>query len=218
MKKKILQLLMGAIFLMLLLVSTANAQTFIASFGVQQNWGVPYRVSHYIDNNYYDYKWVHAREVVHHGNVEFEVILQRRNVYLQVTLDRFGHVYKTVRRDYYPLYNHECSDYCGFHSNYYVAYRSSFNNHDHDRYDSHYYKPRGNAYGHYKNHGNGYNKHGNKGHGNGYNAHGDYNNGDRGHGRSEGSREGYKNRDGNGAGKPNNNGRQPVTSSSRRPN
>ena len=229
MRKKILLGQLAALFLLILLVPKANAQTFIASFGVQQDWGVPHRVSHYINNNYYAYNWVHARRVVHHGNVEFEVILQRRNIYLQVTLDRFGHVYKTVRRDYYPLYDHECGNYCGFHSNYYYAYYPRYNQHVHCNNVNHHHKPRGYAYGRYKNNGNSYNgNHTNNGHKNGHGkwdkSHGnnparggESDNHIRGDERSYGKREGYTKGGRGNAGGSTNNGRRATTTARRRP-
>jgi len=228
MRKRIIQGQLAALFLLILLVPKANAQTFIASFGVQHDWGVPHRVSHYINNNYYEYNWVHARRVLHHGNVEFEVILQRRNIYLQVTLDRFGHVYKTVRRDYYPLYDHVCGDYCGFHSNYYYAYYPRYHQHSHYNNVSHHRRPSGNAYGSYKNNGNGHNGSHNKGHkneygkweesrGNNSSRRGESENHNRGDERSNGKREGYTKGGRGNAGGSTDNGRRATTTARRRP-
>lgn len=212
-------------------MSTANAQIFIASFGVQHNWGVPHRVSHYINDNYYDYNWVHARRLELHGNVTFEVVLQRGNIFLEVTLDPFGHVYKTVRRDYSPLYAHECGNHCGYHSNYYNAYYSTFNHYsNYGSHVNHYRKPKRYTYARYNNNGNRYNgnnhNHGNK---SGYNKghksnngkpphNGESYDGNRGNGKSGGSRDGF-NRAGsrNGSGKSKNNGRRVSATASRRP-
>lgn len=225
MKKKILLGLKGAIFLILLLVSTASAQTFIASFGVQQEWGVPLRVSHYIEDHFYGYNWVHARKVVHHGSINFEVILQRGNVYLEVTFNPFGHIHRTVRRDYYPLYGHVCSNHCGYHSNYYNAYYVSINRHRHHSYVKYYHRPKGHTYGHYNSIGSshytkGYkNKHP-KGHKsyNGYSSRkGESHYENKSNGRSNGSRDTYNRQNRNRTGNSNINGRKGTTTASSRP-
>ena len=211
-------------------MSTANAQTFIASFGVQHNWAVPHRVSHYINDHYYEYNWVHTRKVEYHGRVNFEIILQRGNIFIEVTLDPFGNVYKTVRRDYSPLYSHECGSYCGYHSNYYNAYYLTLNRHSHYYCRvNHTHKPNKYAYGRYNTNGN--NRHGNhfnKGHKNEYRKeHKTYNgkashrgelqNGNRGSGKSGGSQDGFDRGGGrNGSGKKNK-GRKTTTIASRRP-
>ncbi|MDH5367017.1 MAG: hypothetical protein OEW67_08530 [Cyclobacteriaceae bacterium] len=160
MKRKILL----SIFAIVVIASSSNAQTFIASFGIEQSWGVPHRVSHYIDNHYYGYNWVHAKRVAHHGSYNFEVVLQRGDVFIEVSLDPFGNVYRTVRRDYYPLYEHVCGSYCGYHTNYYQANYYTCNSHSHSGHNhvNYYHQPKGYAYGYYKNqkhhHGNHYSK------------------------------------------------------------
>lgn len=230
MKKRNLLRLHGALFLMILFMSTANAQTFIASFGVQHNWGVPHRVSHYIDDHYYDYNWVHVRKVEHHGSVNFEIVLQRGNIFLEVTLDPFGHVYKTVRREHSPLYAHECASHCGYHSNYYKAYLVTLNRHSH-YYGrvNHFHKPKRYAYGRYNNSNNYHVNHYTKGYKNehrkehktlnGKSPHnGESYDGNRGNGKSGGSRDGFSRGAGrNGSGKSKNNGRKASATASRRP-
>ena len=137
----------------MLLVSSANAQTFVASFGVEHTWNVPRSVTYYIDDYYYDYDWVHARRYMHHGFVNYEVVLQRGPFFIEIAFDGYGQVIRRIRRDYYPLANHVCSSFCGYHANYYrVNYRTchSHNHHGHNHV-AYYNRPRGNAYGYYKN-------------------------------------------------------------------
>lgn len=149
MKRKILL----SIFAIICIAYVSNAQSFIASFGVEHNWGVPHRVSHYINNNYYDYNWVHAKRVINHGSYNFDVVLQRGDIFLEISLDPFGNVYRTTRRDYYPLYEHICDSYCGYHTNYYQANYYTCNSHSHSGHNhvNYYNRPKGYAYGYYKN-------------------------------------------------------------------
>lgn len=155
MKKRNLLGLLGAALLATLLVTSANAQTFVASFGVQHHWRVPMVVSHYIDDYYYNYNWVHTRQIAHHGSIDYEIVLQRGGVFVELTIDTFGRVFRTVRRDYYPLNEHICGSYCGYHTNYYNAYYTACHSHSHHGHNhvKYYNRPNGYAYGHYKNHG-----------------------------------------------------------------
>lgn len=214
MKRKILLSVLGAVVIVGLSNQQVNAQTFIASFGVEQSWGVPVGVANYIDDYYYGYEWVHTRRVVRHGMVDFEVIMQRGPVFVVITMDRYGRVYRTVNRDYYPLNEHVCGAYCGYHNNYYRNHYVVCTGHTHYGHNhvNYYSRPRGNAYGYYKNHNYylnrkyGYNNHrhehgtsntvrrgnnnnGNNGvrdHGKGYGKSGRYSDNGRGKGRSSG--------------------------------
>ncbi|MCB0497104.1 MAG: hypothetical protein KDC79_13275 [Cyclobacteriaceae bacterium] len=146
MKRKILLSVLGAILFIGASNQRADAQTFIASFGVQQSWGVPIDVVHYIDDHYYGYKWVHTRQVVRHGMVDFVVIMQRGPVFFEITFDRFGRIYRTVRLNNYPLHNHVCDAYCGYHTNYYKTNYVVV----HTNRKRAYYRPQWNGYGHYE--------------------------------------------------------------------
>lgn len=152
MKRKILRSVLGAILIIGLSNQKADAQSFVASFGVQQTWGVPISVVHYVDDYYYGYEWVHTRQIVRHGVIDFQVILQRGPVFIEITLDRFGRVYRTVRRDYYPLVNHVCGPSCGYHVKYYRTHYAACSGHSHHGHNHvvYYKRPRGNAYGYYK--------------------------------------------------------------------
>lgn len=158
MKKKILL----SLFAIMVIASASQAQTFIASFGTGLSWGVPHRVSHFVEHNYSNYNCVHAKRVAFHGGYNFEVVLQRGDIYIELNLDPFGNVIRSVRRDYYPLYDHICGGQCGYHANYYQAFYSSCNSHSHhghnhinyyynNGYAHRQYNNNGNAYGHYKN-------------------------------------------------------------------
>lgn len=178
----------------------AEAQTFVASFGVQQSWGVPISVVRYVDDFYYGYEWVHTRQIVNHGVVDFQIVLQRGPVFIEITLDRFGRAYRTVRRDYYPLDNHVCGPTCGYHANYYRSHYAVCSGHNHSGQNHvvYYKRPRVNVYRNYR-----YNNHGANNH--------RHNGGSSGLSRGEGNNRGNNGvRDhgkGYGKGKGNGNGR-----------
>jgi hypothetical protein len=145
-----------------------NAQHFTTSFGFELGWGIPNRVQTVISHDYYDYDMVHASRITRVGIDYFDVVLQRGDVFIQISVRNDGWISRrTVYQDY-PLYDHVCSHSCGYHNNYYVAHRNVCSSHHHGGHNhvvyvnnKHYDGPghhgKGNAYGHYKN--------GKKGHG-----------------------------------------------------
>lgn len=118
-----------------------EAQHFIASFGTQHSWGVPYYVSDIVYDNYYDYNWVHATRIVRGGYVSFDVLLQRGDAFVEVNIGRHGRIQSSRFINYYPLHDHICGDFCGFHSNYYNAYYNNCNSHHHHGHNHVIYRP-----------------------------------------------------------------------------
>ena len=119
--------------LIILLTISAKAQYFYTSYGYAQTWQIPNYIEHTIYNDYYGYEVAHVKRHVHHGYTNFDVLLTRGNLFLEVRFDRFGNVYRTVRHDYFPLAAHHCSAHCGYHKVYYQTY---YPQHQH-----HYYNP-----------------------------------------------------------------------------
>ncbi|MEQ9167838.1 MAG: hypothetical protein RLO12_16375 [Fulvivirga sp.] len=139
-----------------------NAQHFTTSFGFELGWGIPNRVQTIISHDYYGYDMVHAARVARVGVDYFDVVLQRGDVFIQVTVRNDGFISRrTVYQDY-PLYNHVCSHSCGYHNNYYTTYRNVCTSHHHHGHNhvtyvknKHYYNGpghhgKGYAYGHNK--------------------------------------------------------------------
>lgn len=158
MKKIILLFAIGAFFLS---AKSAEAQQFVASFGSYHNWDIPSTVYHTVYHDYRNFDIVHARRVPRAGQLYFDVILQRGDVFIEVHIGASGHVFNRVYYDYYPLNQHVCSAYCGYHANYYTVNRVVCNSHHHHGHNHVLYRnqvPRGNAYGYYKN-GKGHHKH-----------------------------------------------------------
>ena len=155
-------------FAVIVIATGSKAQTFVASFGVEHYWNVPHGVVSYVDNRYYDYDWVHTRRTVRYGGVvEFDLILQRGDVFVEISIDNFGRIIRTTHRNYYPLNSHVCDSYCGYHANYYNTYYASCHSHSHQGHNhvTYYRQPQGYAYGHYRsheNHGKVYQHHNNR--------------------------------------------------------
>lgn len=108
----------------MLFAAAANSQhiSFVASWGGYQPWNVPVYVSDVVFDRYYDYDWVHTTRVVRHGSLSFNVILQHRNHFVELRMNRFGHVQRVRHFDHYPLHNHVCSSSCGYHEYYYNSF------------------------------------------------------------------------------------------------
>jgi len=160
MKKIILLIAIGAFFIS----SKSEAQHFIASFGTQHHWNVPQRVSYTVSHDYYGYNWVHAKRIVRGGNIYFDVLLQRGDVFVEVNIGARGRIFGRTYFNNYPLRQHVCNSYCGFHSNYYNTYRATCSSHYHHGHNHVVYRPnryvtrhnhvKGHKYGHYKKHNN----------------------------------------------------------------
>lgn len=162
-------LLLSTLFAILILPKS-NAQHFIfvTSFGVTQSWGMPYEVVHFIEHDYWGYNVVHTRRINQNGKLFFDIVLQRGDVFVTVSVGRFGRIYNRVVTYDYPFYNHVCGNSCGYHSNFYqrnVVVCNSHHHHGHNhvtyvRHTNHYNHPgNGHAYGKYKSNGNDHHDH-----------------------------------------------------------
>jgi len=119
--------------LIILLTVSAKAQYFYTSYGYAQTWQLPNYIEQTIYNDYYGYEVAHVERHVHYGYTNFDVLLTRGNLFLEVRFNRFGSVYRTVRYDYFPLAAHNCSMHCGYHKVYYQTY--------YPKHHHHYYNP-----------------------------------------------------------------------------
>ncbi|MGB3468027.1 MAG: hypothetical protein WBA74_22265 [Cyclobacteriaceae bacterium] len=118
MKKTILLL----IIIPLAFFQQSKAQHFVTSFGVQQSWGVPRIITDQIYDHYFDFNWVHANRVLTPYGIDYHVILQRNNLFVEVELGWDGFIRNVEYFDYYPLDHHVCDDFCGFHRPFYTTY------------------------------------------------------------------------------------------------
>ena len=127
--------------MIVMLSSTAKAQYFFTSSGYTQDWYLPQYIDYTIHDHYYGYQVAHARRIAHHGYYNYNVLLVRNGMYVEVRFDRFGNAYKTIRYAHYPLASHVCTPYCGYHPTYYRTYYypTHYKQH-HDVYEHHYYK------------------------------------------------------------------------------
>ena len=156
-------ILLSIVFAILFLPKS-NAQQFhfVTSFGVTQSWGMPYEVVHAIEHDYWGYDVVHTSRINQHGKLFFDVVLQRGDVFVTVSIGRRGRIYRRVVTYDYPFYNHVCSNFCGYHSNFYrrnVVVCNSHHHHGHNhvtyvRRNYNHHPGNGHAYGHYKKKGN----------------------------------------------------------------
>ncbi len=140
----------------ILLASKSEAQQFrfVTSLGVQQHWEIPYEVYHSIEHEYRGFDLVHARRVPFRRGYTFELIMRRGDVFVVVDIERNGRIVRQVIDYNYPLYDHHCSTFCGFHTTYYAS--QSFHHYHHGpRYRPvaiHYqnYSQPKHGHGHYK--------------------------------------------------------------------
>lgn len=144
--------------------SLVKAQVFVTSFGVELGWNLPSRVNTVVYNDYYGYDVVHATRVSRFGVGYFDLILQRGDIFIEVSVRNDGWVDRRVVRYDYPLTNHICGSVCGYHNTYYTSYYNSCSSHSHHGHNhvvyvnnrkSHHihgdnHPGKGNAYGHYK--------------------------------------------------------------------
>ncbi len=145
------------ITLIIVLASAAGAMaqhvSFIASFGAPRPWDVPPAVSHVVYHDYYQYDFVHASRIAHHGHWNYNIILQRGNSFVELNLNRHGHVRSMRTFNHYPLAGHVCGGHCGYHSYYYNSFHVSCNSPYHYGHNHINYMPRPVNYvwGHYQN-------------------------------------------------------------------
>ncbi len=134
-------------------MTQSKAQHFVASYGVQHQWGVPSYVTQVVYDRYYNYDWVHANRVNHGGGFfSFNVLLQRGNRFVEVNVDNHGYTQVINRYNSYPLMGHVCGDFCGFHEYYYNSYYNICHSHNHWGHNHVAYRPRPvtYVYGHYR--------------------------------------------------------------------
>jgi hypothetical protein len=129
----------------------AQQVSFVASFGAPRAWDVPPAISHVVYHDYYQYDWVHASRHAHHGHWNYNIILQRGNSFVELNLNRFGHVKSMRTFNHYPLAGHVCSGQCGYHSYYYNSFHASCNSPYHYGHNHVIFSPRPVNYvwGHY---------------------------------------------------------------------
>ena len=124
-------------FLLLLVLATMSGLTvkgqfFVASYGHVHSWDLPESVLFTLEDDFWDYDLLHARQTNHHGRVTYDLVLQRGSIFKSVTLNRRGRIIEVSRTNYFPLSGHICGDFCGFHSNYYYTYyRPHVHGHQH---------------------------------------------------------------------------------------
>lgn len=118
MKKTILLLILIPLFLH----QESKAQHFIASFGVQHSWNVPLAITGQIYDHFYDYNWIHADRVWTPRGDDFFIVLQRNNLFVEVEIGWDGFIRHVEYFDYYPLNQHVCDDFCGFHQPFYNTF------------------------------------------------------------------------------------------------
>ena len=126
----------GLILGLIILISTnGNAQYYYTSYGYAQDWYLPSFVQHTIYDNYYGYEIAHVQRYTRHGYQNFNVLLHRNGWYVELRLDSYGHIYKTVRHRYnYPLMSHNCTGHCGYHKTYYQTYYPKYH-HKHNHHN-----------------------------------------------------------------------------------
>ncbi len=163
-----------ALGLVILISANSNAQYYYTSFGYANSWNVPSYVEYSIYNNYYGYDIAHVQRYAHPGYTNYNVLLHRNGVFVEVRYNRYGNIYKTIRYNHYPLMAHVCTYQCGYHHNYYTTYyptyhhtkvvyvNSNHGNH-HNNHQSNYYT---NVYVDNNNHGKNNGNHHNQNYGN----------------------------------------------------
>ncbi len=124
-------------------VTKSEAQYFVASYGVQHQWGVPDYVTHMVYDRFHNYDWVHTSRI-HHGagHVSFNILLQRGNRFLEVNVNNHGYTQVINRYNYYPMGGHVCGDFCGYHEYYYDTYYNICHSHNHYGHNHIAYRPR----------------------------------------------------------------------------
>ena len=153
-----------SIVLVFLFLPKSDAQqwSFVTSFGATQSWAMPVQVVHAIEHDYWGYDIVHTRRIVQRGKLFFDVVLQRGDVFVNVSIGRYGRIYNQVVTYDYPFSNHICNSFCGYHSTFYrrnVVVCNSHHHHGHNhvtyvRRNYNHHPGNGHAYGHYKKSGN----------------------------------------------------------------
>lgn len=137
MKRSILLTVAG----LMLLGIESNAQRLVTSFGVELQWGMPSEVYYTLEQDYWGYDLVHTTRFVDRRATFFNVVLQRGNMFVTLTLDPFGRVHQRVVAYNYPFSNHICNDFCGYHNAYYTRNVVYCNAHSHYGHNHVAYNP-----------------------------------------------------------------------------
>lgn len=137
------------IFMLVAAAATSQHISFVASWGSYQPWNVPAYVSDVVYHRYNNYDWVHTRKVVRNGQLGYKVLLQHGPQFMEVTMNRFGHVRRVRHYDYYPLNNHVCAATCGYHEHYFNSFVQS--GHYYGNSVGYYSRPVNYTWGHYYN-------------------------------------------------------------------
>ena len=122
-------------------INKGQAQGFHTSFGFEQSWGMPSEVYWTIDHQYRNYNLVHTKRFYDDGRLFFDVVLQRGDVFVNVSIGPNGRIYRSAYRYDYPFRSHVCNGYCGFHRNYYLSYRVACHSHHHHGHNHVIYRP-----------------------------------------------------------------------------
>lgn len=137
--------------LIILISSNSKAQYYYTSYGYAQDWHLPNYVQYSISDNYFGYDIAHVRQFNRHGHRNYNVLIHRNGWFVELRLDRHGHIYKTVRHRYnYPLMAHSCTNHCGYHRAYYTNYYPKYHHNHYHGYKKTVYVNTHN--GHKKNH------------------------------------------------------------------
>ena len=113
--------------LIILLSSNSNAQYFYTSYGYAQDWRLPEMIDYTIYDNYYGYDIAHVQRYnTLFGYTNYNVLLHRNGLFIEVRFDRHGHIYRTIGHNYYPLMSHRCTNHCGYHHTYYQTYYPTY--------------------------------------------------------------------------------------------
>lgn len=112
-----------AIGLIVLISFAAKAQYFYTSYGYAHDWNMPQYVHQTIYDHYFGYEIAHVNRYNRHGYINYNVLLHSNGWFVEVRVNRHGHIYKTIRHRYNnPLMAHNCAHNCGYHQTYYTSY------------------------------------------------------------------------------------------------
>lgn len=143
--------------LVILFSSNSQAQYYYTSYGNAHDWYLPKYVQYSVYDHYYGYEIAHVERYNKKGHTNYNVLLHRNGWFVELRYDRHGHIYKTIHHKWhYPLAAHRCSNYCGYHHNYYKVsypkYHKKHKHHGHKHHGHNHHK----KYHHDKHHGKGH--------------------------------------------------------------
>ncbi len=130
--------------------------TYAYSYNNYNDWDLPVYVRNVVVNHYHGSGIVNARSYYVNGHLAFNLFLNTGNTFVEVEVDRYGHITRSV--GYHSIPNHHVWVYN--HSDYYRP-KHHHGHHGHHKHHGHH--------GHHKHHGhNGHHKKHNHGHHNGH--------------------------------------------------